>query len=243
MPIRTEREPWTQEEVELIEQLYPLARETRRQDPPDSENRKAGRKIADMVAARKVKPKENGEDEYTYYELSHQIQVPNRKTGVLETLDPRTLRRRMSRWEKEIVPASQAKHVVKGNDPGYIPPRVSYRTDEHYTCRVIDKDGEERFCERTPENTRVREWDVTDKETGKFQRHVVQEDCKRHYDYLNVERRRRRKEGVPPIPQDRKYSEFEEGGRYPVIDLRTGKPATTMAKAKAKQKAQKGAKK
>lgn len=156
MPPRTERNPYTRAELKRVTANYLLGRESRRQDPLDSKKRKAAKAFVKEVAEIRDRPLKNGEDRYTYYELSKDIMVPNKKTGELEPLNQRTLRAYLGRHGEEENPPSQDKHKYKG-----VTIRPSYRTDEHFGCKHwIDPEGNDVpegdpradklvFCERT----------------------------------------------------------------------------------------------
>lgn len=182
MPTRTNRNPYAPEEVARLTDLYLLARETRRQDPQGSEKRVAGDEFVREVARIRDSPMERGEEPYTYWELSKDIIIPNRKTGNLEPLNQRTLRAYLGRRGAEDNPPSQDPY--RGNDPDYQAVRPSYRTDTHYSCQCK---GDGTFCERTPENTY--EWKLPS--GGHLDR------CRRYMKASSKGARDRRKAGLP----------------------------------------------
>lgn len=183
MPTRTNRNPYDEATIARLTDLYLLARETRRQDPIGSEKREAGDAFVAEVARIRDSPKARGEDPYTYWELSKDIIVPNRKTGELEPLNQRTLRAYLGRRGAEDNPPSQQPY----GDPetGEVKEvRPSYRTDTHFSCKCK---GDGTYCERTPENTF--EWKLPS--GGTLDR------CKRYMKLSAKSTRERRKDGLP----------------------------------------------
>lgn len=183
MPARTNRNPYTEEQAARLTDLYLLARETRRQDPIGSEKRAAGDEFVREVARIRDEPLARGEDPYTYWELSKDIIVPNRKTGELEPLNQRTLRAYLGRRGAEDNPPSQRPY----GDPetGEVTEvRPSYRTDTHFSCKCK---GDGTYCERTEENTYVQ----------KLPSGGTLDRCARYVRNAQKNTRERRRSGLP----------------------------------------------
>lgn len=185
MPTRTNRNPYDEATIARLTDLYLLARETRRQDPIGSEKRVAGDEFVREVARIRDSPKERGEDPYTYWELSKDIIVPNRKTGALEPLNQRTLRAYLGRRGAEDNPPSQRPYGEEVDGKIVVREvRPSYRTDTHFSCQCK---GDGTYCERTEENTF--EWKLPS--GGTLDR------CKRYMKASSKNARERRKAGLP----------------------------------------------
>jgi len=184
MPARTERMPYTEEQIERLVALYLIARETRRQDPIGSPKRAAG----DEFTAEIARIRDSVDPQYTYYELAQPLMIPNKKTGELKPMNQRQLRLYLGRRGHEILPESQQEY--KANDPNYVPIKPNLRTAEHFSCKHwIDPEGndvpegdpradQEVFCERTPENTWIHRFTRVNK-SGEV-RHYELDACRRH---------------------------------------------------------------
>lgn len=188
MPVRTERMPYTPEQVDRLVELYLLARNTRRQDPIGSPKRAAGDEFAQTIARIRQEPEAHGEKPYTYYELASPLLIPD-DNGERHPMDQRKLRLYLGRRGYEKYPESQERSRYKG-----VEDRPNLRTDEHFSCRHwVDDEGNdvpepepgfagdvhEVFCERTPDNTYVHRFSRKVKSTGKLKHYEI-DICRRH---------------------------------------------------------------
>jgi hypothetical protein len=211
MPVRTERMPYTEEQVERLVELYLLARETRGQDPLGSPKRAAGDEFVHTIARIRREPEARGEDPYTFYELASPLMIPD-KNGVPKPMDQRKLRLYIGRRGGEGVkyPKSQEDSRYRG-----VENKPNLRTETHFSCKHwVDSDGNhvdvpegedpqelgytEVHCERTEANTYIHRF-PRKRKNGTIVHYEV-DICRRHSLLTSARSQQKRKRKAAQKP-------------------------------------------